>query len=348
MEQASTLSEIYQNHLDNVSRSFAFCIRQLKQPLRHRVSLAYLLCRILDTIEDSAYPNPAEKFAQLDAFESFVRRRPSPTDVEIWVRQVPTQIPASELNLLRESALIFSDLHDQPDSTKIILQNTALDMARGMRYFLTRSEGKKGLVLTSLSDVNRYCFFVAGIVGEMLTGLFAAVRPDYKMTDSHILESHQFGLFLQKINVLKDQLEDQQVGRYLVPSQDEVWQSLEQNANGAIHYLLNIPLDEREYRIFCAWSLFLGLASIPWIKKTWTAKILDKIPRLATQHVLNQVTAVVDDNTSLRALFDKMKPDQVSGIQPPIMDAEFPDFRTLYHGELSRAHLQALGMVAGS
>ncbi len=49
-------AEFYQTHLDRVSRSFAFCIRQLPDPLRGWVGLSYLLCRILDTIEDSPCP----------------------------------------------------------------------------------------------------------------------------------------------------------------------------------------------------------------------------------------------------------------------------------------------------
>ena len=44
----------YQTHLDRVSRSFAFCIKKLESPLRQWVSLAYLLCRVLDTVEDSS------------------------------------------------------------------------------------------------------------------------------------------------------------------------------------------------------------------------------------------------------------------------------------------------------
>ncbi len=38
--------------LDRVSRTFALTIRMLKEPFRTYASTAYLLCRIVDTVED--------------------------------------------------------------------------------------------------------------------------------------------------------------------------------------------------------------------------------------------------------------------------------------------------------
>ena len=43
----------YQHWLDVVSRSFALCIPQLEPPFRDHVGLAYLLFRVLDTVEDA-------------------------------------------------------------------------------------------------------------------------------------------------------------------------------------------------------------------------------------------------------------------------------------------------------
>src|SRR5690606_37644148 len=47
--------------LPRVSRTFAACIRLLPKPLDHQVLIAYLLCRIADTIEDTADLAVAEK-----------------------------------------------------------------------------------------------------------------------------------------------------------------------------------------------------------------------------------------------------------------------------------------------
>ena len=45
----------YQHWLDVVSRSFALCIPQLDAPFRDHVALAYLLFRVLDTVEDAPF-----------------------------------------------------------------------------------------------------------------------------------------------------------------------------------------------------------------------------------------------------------------------------------------------------
>src|SRR3954451_24516373 len=43
-------------HLGNVSRSFALVIPLLEMPLRHYLATAYLLCRVVDNIEDCLQP----------------------------------------------------------------------------------------------------------------------------------------------------------------------------------------------------------------------------------------------------------------------------------------------------
>ena len=46
-------SEFCNDMLPRVSRTFAICIRLLPPDLEHSVLIAYLLCRVADTIEDS-------------------------------------------------------------------------------------------------------------------------------------------------------------------------------------------------------------------------------------------------------------------------------------------------------
>ena len=60
--------DFYQNHLNKVSRSFAFCIPRLEGNLREWIGLSYLLCRLLDTVEDALWTSHEE---QLRSFEMF-------------------------------------------------------------------------------------------------------------------------------------------------------------------------------------------------------------------------------------------------------------------------------------
>jgi phytoene/squalene synthetase len=377
-------SDFYQIHLNKVSRSFALCIEQLKEPLKGQVGLAYLICRILDTVEDSHFENTAEKIGLITEFEMFIISKPTANQVETWLARIlknnlnniaaqsspaytsdaNSEIPLisdGEMLLLKDSFRIFSDLHLLAIKDRQILQDTALSMARGMAYFIQKHSFKNILSLNSLTEVNRYCFFVAGLVGEMLSKLAHLNNPNFNLSEENLKNAHQFGLFLQKINLLKDQIHDEQVGRNLVPSYAELWQSLKQDADGAFAYLAAIPFEDREFRIFSGWSLFLGLASLPFIKKSWALKVFEKIPRLATQTLLNKVTANIDNNEQLKKLFILMSSNiekleshesQNNIYHEPHRSEQkfldnpkpFNDFRNLYHGKLSQSHLVSLGM----
>ena len=58
--------EFCQDMLPKVSRTFAVCITLLPQDLEHSVLIAYLLCRVADTLEDSPVLLPPEKTKLLD------------------------------------------------------------------------------------------------------------------------------------------------------------------------------------------------------------------------------------------------------------------------------------------
>src|SRR5205807_1178023 len=126
-------------------------------------------------------------------------------------------------------------------------------MAEGMALYAKRPVGVR---LVDLEDVVRYCCIVAGLVGELLTRLWA-LEGD---APPKILDAYHFGLFLQKVNILKDQAEDEAAGRFFVPDRRELLSSLRADADGALEYLTRLPRQARGYRTFCAWSLMLGAA----------------------------------------------------------------------------------------
>src|ERR1700737_3776531 len=114
--------EFYQSHLDGGSRSFAFCIQKLNPPFRQWVSLSYLLCRVLDTVEDSIWPGEPLQDAQYAEFNSFMVRPPSPDAVLSWAARFPTSIPETEKRLLGDSYELFHDLHGLLPEVQTIIQ----------------------------------------------------------------------------------------------------------------------------------------------------------------------------------------------------------------------------------
>jgi phytoene/squalene synthetase len=335
----------YQKHLDRVSRSFAFCIARLEGDFRGWVGLSYLLCRILDTVEDAAWASPAEKDEAFRTFEAFVREGSTDESARAWAAGFP-EIPSGERALLEDSHRIFLDLHSLPEGVREKIRRPVLNMYRGMRFFSGRQGPAQGLRLHTLADVNQYCFFVAGLVGDLLTELVAERWPGFNATSRTAVDAHHFGLFLQKVNLLKDQADDERQGRFLVPSRAELLASLRRDAEGALRYLQSLPLAEKGFRLFCGWSLFLGLASLPWSERSWARGIFEKIPRLLTQKLLGTVERIIDDNQALLALFQQMLP-AVKAAPVTAATGALPWFRGVYDGRLREADLAELGLLPG-
>lgn len=340
------MSDFYQKHLDQVSRSFALCISKLEAPLRQWVSSSYLICRLLDTVEDAPWQDSQK---QLDSFQSFdqcLDQNPSPEFVNQWVQGLPKGLPTGERQLLDDASLVFEKFHNYPESVKSPIRDMVKSMSAGMQDFVKQK--KEIFKLNTLSEVNRYCFFVAGVVGEILTQLVNLVGPNQKeWVKVHLLKSYHFGLFLQKVNLLKDQQEDERVGRFLVPERQEVYNSLEWEAHQAFRYLQAVPKTLIGYRLFCAWSLFLGLASLPYIEKSFQSQEPIKIPRLKTLSLFKKIETLIEDEGSLERLFLKLSHEvgfTYKSIPSPSSAEQTLSWSHLYFGLLPEREICQLGV----
>lgn len=279
----STKTDFYQMHLDRVSRSFAFCIARLDAPQREWIGLAYLLCRVLDTIEDSEWLSVDRQLRAFRSFDDFIHsEESSSTDIGTWIEDFP-RLDESERLLIKDFEILLRDFYALEPELKSIFHGVLHSMSRGMQFFCARRKNGR-IRLRSLRELNIYCFFVAGVVGELLTRL--ALRGNGPTDPQHLGDAFHFGLFLQKINVLKDQLDDEKQGRFLVRSRDEVINSLWEHARRAIRYISHIPESDGGFKLFCSWSMGLAVASLPYMERAYHSRSREKIPRLRTREVL--------------------------------------------------------------
>jgi phytoene/squalene synthetase len=291
----------YQAHLDRVSRSFAFCIRELSEPFRQEVSLAYLLFRLLDTIEDADWKNFQKQRASFSAFDEFLTKAPSHEQLKFWIQGFPSGISKTDAQLLEDAAWVFERYWALNIKVRTVLQKHLQNALRGMQHFVLRF--KNGKEISTLKELNSYCFFVAGVIGEYLSENYAIHVESYDWK-KYRRESYHFGLFLQKINILKDQMDDQKEGRVFVHDRREVLKSLNEHAHYALEYILSLPGPRDSYALFCAWSFFLGLASLPSIEKRWQAGDPSiKISRVHTLEVLAKVKWSLRQDATLRDIF---------------------------------------------
>ena len=331
-------STFYQQRLDAVSRSFALCIPQLEPPFRDHVALAYLLMRVLDTVEDAPFTDKRAQAEQFERWRGFLRALPSQAEVDAFAAGFPEDgLNDSERALLGDTYALLEDAHALPVAAAASVFNAVDRMAVGMAAYARRDAV---LRLVDLEDVTRYCCFVAGLVGEMLTELFALGRSEPAPS---VNLAYHFGVFLQKVNILKDQREDEASGRFLVPDRRELLSSLRINAQGALEYLQALPRNERGFRIFCAWSLMMGAMTISVLDQPKQSRRAD------TAALLAQTASIAQDNAALARLFAELMP-RLPDLAPraPIAKPESADwFRDQLAAPLSDADLRQLGISVG-
>jgi phytoene/squalene synthetase len=288
--------EFYQRHLDAVSRTFALCIPRLDPPFREQVALSYLLLRVLDTVEDAPFSDRFAQQRQFNEMRKFLRERPTVAQIDAFRSGFPEGMSEGERNLLSDAEAFFEDAYELDPAAREVVFSGVDRMALGMAAYARRPAP---LRLLDVEDVCRYCCFVAGLVGEMLTRLWE-VRGG---SPPRMLSAYRFGLFLQKVNILKDQPEDEAAGRFLVPDKREILASLRRDSQGALSYLTSLPRAERGYRTFCAWSLMLGASALGQLDAPRKSR------RAQTMALLAQTAEIAQDDEALRRQFAELLPE---------------------------------------
>jgi len=291
--------------------------------------------RVLDTVEDAPFGDGRLQQQQFDLLRDFLQDKPTRGEVDQFVAAFPEEIAEREHHLLAYSHALLADAHALPAPVRATIFRTTDRMALGMAAYTRRADR---LRLVDVEDVARYCCFVAGLVGEMLTELWAIENPE---PVPPLLLAYHFGLFLQKVNILKDQRDDEAAGRFLVPDRAELLASLRGDARGALDYLAALPRRDRGYRTFCAWCLMMGAATVAQLDQP------KRSHRAETADLLARTKAIVDDNAALAQQFDDLLPElPVLEPRSPLAKPEsFEWFREALAAPFDDVELQRLGVV---
>ncbi len=219
--------------LCKVSRSFAAVIRQLPSEMLVDVLIFYLVLRALDTIEDDMtfFDSNEEKVKVLLAFHKTALVDPE------WTMTGCGE--GDERRLLEEFPKCHSVYAALREDSRRVISDITFRMATGMAEFVDKDLGQ-GTV--DVKQYNRYCHFVAGLVGEGLSRLFSASGLEKSSLATELYLSDQMGLFLQKTNIIRDYLEDYVDGRAFWPQ--TVWKKY--SASGDLGYFANPSTVEHE------------------------------------------------------------------------------------------------------
>ncbi|KAF8217147.1 squalene synthase [Mycena galopus ATCC 62051] len=202
--------------LDLTSRSFSAVIKELEGDLARVVCLFYLVLRGLDTIEDDMTLSSAVKQPLLRNFHKH-----SLTPGWTFTDSGPDE---KDRQLLVEYDVVVEELGHLPAAYRDAILGIAEKMGRGMADFVARaehSEKSASQYLETIADYDLYCHYVAGLVGEGLSLLFAASGKETPQLAAQLELSNSMGLLLQKTNVTRDFAEDVDQARFFWPR--EIW-----------------------------------------------------------------------------------------------------------------------------
>jgi farnesyl-diphosphate farnesyltransferase len=287
MNLSLSLEETYQNTLlQGVSRTFALTIPQLPPRLATVVGNAYLLCRIADTIEDEPSLSTAQKVQFSQNFTEVVT---GAADVQAFSRALSPLLSSStsaqEHELIVNTARVIALTQQFNPAQRDALSDCVRIMAQGMAAFQQQASLAG---LANLSEMNRYCYYVAGVVGEMLTRLFCEYSPAIARHETQLQKlALSFGQGLQMTNILKDIWEDRSRHACWLPRDifaahgvDLENLSLGAGDSGfnqalaeliavahshlalALNYVLLIPKSEQGIRRFCLWALGMAMLTL--------------------------------------------------------------------------------------
>ncbi|MCC7410993.1 MAG: phytoene/squalene synthase family protein [Gammaproteobacteria bacterium] len=331
MTDASAADTAYQQRiLAGVSRTFALTIPQLPPALREAVGNAYLLCRIADTIEDDAGLPAARKRAFAEQFIEVVEGDfPAHRFAADLYPLLAPATPEDERSLILNTERVIRVTHGFNTVQRQAMARCVRIMARGMADF--QDQGSIA-GLADMAALDRYCYVVAGVVGEMLTDLFC----DYSAAIAAQRETLQplavsFGQGLQMTNILKDLWEDHHRGACWLPRSvfeargidlatltpatrdpgfDAAFGDLiaiaRSHLDDALSYTLRIPPRETGIRRFCLWALGMAVLTLRKIDahRDFTSGQEVKISRRSVKATIIATSIAVRSDRWLRLMFE--------------------------------------------
>jgi len=304
-------------HLLGVSRTYALVVPMLPAPLDEAVGIAYLLMRIVDTIEDDpqlSHAGRAELFSQLDAGLA------GDAEAANALARPLGELPAEQA-LMRDVPKVLQRVAALEPAYRAAVCTCARTMAAGVLRLMSRANerGQAYPAVHDLGELREYCYYVAGDVGEMLCEMMSHYlqRPHWRERRGQAVE---LGTGLQLVNILKDALKDARHGRRYLPiaGRDEadaariIAEALAEARRClriGVDYVLGLPSSSPGLRSFCGLPIVWGGLTLAEAERGAAAA---KIGRAAIGASVARFAEVVADDERLRGwLTDLLRPATV-------------------------------------
>jgi farnesyl-diphosphate farnesyltransferase len=195
--------------VQGVSRTFAITIDVLEEPMASYICVGYLLCRVADTVEDAGHIPPDEQAELLRQYDRALDAD-DPTTIEEFRNEVEPWIPDEtddDWEVVARSPRVVATFESLGADARSAIYPPVSELVTGMAEFVERYADDGGLRIGTIDELEEYCWYAAGTVGELITNLIAQDVDDRR---AEVLRANArgFALVLQLVNIAKDVSDD--------------------------------------------------------------------------------------------------------------------------------------------
>jgi len=263
------------------SRTFAIGIEQLPAVLCDAGTVAYLLLRVSDYLEDNQDMPAEKKIILLNLWANILQGDARCEELTSQIQEADTSNP--DAVVAQHAADILERLNSLPMEVREIIVHHVIHSTYGMARWVER-----GPQVDDESDMDDYMFEVAGRVGYLLTHLFAWYSTAIRLKKDTLLPlAREFGLALQTVNVIRGLRKDYERGWVYIPKQflaavnltahelfqpenhaeaikvlDMLADKAERHLHGALTCVKSLPPWQHRIRLACIFPLMFAIRTL--------------------------------------------------------------------------------------
>jgi len=251
MTDKNRLHDDAMDMLLQTSRTFYIPISRLSGRLQGAVAAAYLCMRAIDEIEDHPLLSSETKIHLLRAISQKLTTHGQDMEFTTIFEPYKSQLAEVTLRLADWIKLI------PPSAVPNVSSSTAI-MASGMADWV-----EKNWSIQSEMDLDQYTYYVAGLVGVLLSDLWKW----YDGTETDRDQAIAFGRGLQAVNIIRNRQEDFERGvNYFPPGWDYKEMFSYARKNLALADTYSNGLKAGQIYTFCKIPLLLAYATLQAIE----------------------------------------------------------------------------------
>jgi len=293
--------------LRSASRTFAIGIEQLPGVLCDAATVAYLLLRVSDYLEDNEEMAAENKVKLLNLWAEILNGNAKTEELTNQIQNADTSNP--DAVVAQHASDILARLSTLPKEVEGIIVHQIIHSTRGMARWVER-----GPQVNDEADLDDYMFEVAGRVGYLLTHLFAWYSSAIRNKKDVLLPlAREFGLALQTVNVIRGLRKDYERGWVFVPKKflakvnltaqelfqpehraeaievlDMLADKAERHLRAALTCIKTLPPWQHRIRLACIFPLMFAIRTLAISRRN--AQVFEKEAKITREEVKQIVT----------------------------------------------------------